>query len=51
MHMLNCPAYLFITLLLPLRYQVAISITIFQQPVIEFFRDRFFVVVKVVDIS
>lgn len=43
--------YLFITLLFPLCYQVTISITVFQEPVVELFRDRFFVIVEVVDVS
>jgi len=42
---------LFITLFLPLRYQVRIRVVIFQQPVIELFGYCFLFVVEIVDIS
>jgi hypothetical protein len=46
----NVVAYLFVALLLPLCDQVLVGIVVLQQPLVQLFRDGFFLVVEVVDV-
>ena len=43
-------AYLFVALLLPLCDQVLVGVVVFQQPLVQLFRNGFFLVVEVVDV-
>lgn len=42
---------LFVTLFLPLGDQVGVGVVIFEQPAVERFRDGFFLVIELVNIS
>lgn len=44
-------AQLLVSLLLPLGDQVGVRVSVLEQPVIELFRDRFLLIVEIVDVA